>query len=203
MFTDFGYAALGVPRNQAIPANADPAYFDLGLCGPERRDLTARGRILRDVQSADTAKCGVEAKLLPQWIFPHAARCGGVLRGPRYEPGKVLSGRRRRGCAEITIDLPAASIGNVSQERPFGGQPVLTGQDVDDLVAFLRTADGWLQSRPVSLPVTGGWFQQDRGVGKRFPGTLIALLCLLQAEIAYCLQSCQFRFLAPEFSSSR
>src|SRR6476661_4786759 len=26
----------------AIPANDNPAYFDLGLCGPERTDLAAR-----------------------------------------------------------------------------------------------------------------------------------------------------------------
>ncbi|MFZ6644130.1 cytochrome-c peroxidase [Undibacterium sp. TJN25] len=38
-FTDFGLVALGVPRNPAIPANRDPKYFDLGACGPVRRDL--------------------------------------------------------------------------------------------------------------------------------------------------------------------
>ena len=27
---------------RAVPANADPAFFDLGLCGPERKDLAAR-----------------------------------------------------------------------------------------------------------------------------------------------------------------
>src|SRR3569833_1481435 len=32
-FTDFGLIALGVPRNSTLPANEDPAYFDLGLCG--------------------------------------------------------------------------------------------------------------------------------------------------------------------------
>jgi cytochrome c peroxidase len=41
MFTDFTYDNLGVPRNGDIPANADPAYFDLGLCGPFRTDLAA------------------------------------------------------------------------------------------------------------------------------------------------------------------
>ncbi|MEP6545921.1 MAG: cytochrome c peroxidase, partial [Gammaproteobacteria bacterium] len=40
-FTDFGYAALGAPRNRAIPANADRRYYDLGLCGPLRTDLAA------------------------------------------------------------------------------------------------------------------------------------------------------------------
>lgn len=41
-FTDFGYAAIGAPRNAAIPANADPRFFDLGLCGPLRGDLKDR-----------------------------------------------------------------------------------------------------------------------------------------------------------------
>jgi len=32
LFTDYTYDNLGVPRNAEIPANMDPAYFDLGLC---------------------------------------------------------------------------------------------------------------------------------------------------------------------------
>ena len=39
MFTDFSYDNLGVPRNPAIARNADPAYYDLGLC--ERADILA------------------------------------------------------------------------------------------------------------------------------------------------------------------
>jgi cytochrome c peroxidase len=38
-FTDFGFAAIGAPRNDKIPANADRSYYDLGLCGPLRTDL--------------------------------------------------------------------------------------------------------------------------------------------------------------------
>lgn len=38
-FTDYGFAALAVPRNMEIPANKDPAFYDLGLCGPLRTDL--------------------------------------------------------------------------------------------------------------------------------------------------------------------
>ena len=45
LFTDFSYDNLGVPRNPAIAANADPAYFDLGLCGPFRTDLAARAEL--------------------------------------------------------------------------------------------------------------------------------------------------------------
>ena len=32
LFTDFSYRALGLPRSARIPKNADPAFFDLGLC---------------------------------------------------------------------------------------------------------------------------------------------------------------------------
>lgn len=38
-FTDYGFAAFGVPRNMEIPANRDSAFYDLGLCGPVRTDL--------------------------------------------------------------------------------------------------------------------------------------------------------------------
>ena len=41
-FEGFRLDNVGVPRNPAIPANADPGYFDLGLCGPLRTDLANR-----------------------------------------------------------------------------------------------------------------------------------------------------------------
>src|SRR5439155_9513941 len=41
-FTDFGFVALGVPRNRTIPANSHRDYYDLGLCGPERKDWVDR-----------------------------------------------------------------------------------------------------------------------------------------------------------------
>lgn len=42
LFTDNTYDVLGVPRNPDIQANANPAYHDLGLCGPVRGDLAGR-----------------------------------------------------------------------------------------------------------------------------------------------------------------
>jgi len=48
LMTDFTYQAIGAPRNDSsipgnpdpIPANNDPAYYDMGLCGPYRSDHT-------------------------------------------------------------------------------------------------------------------------------------------------------------------
>jgi cytochrome c peroxidase len=60
-FTDYGYAALGVPRNRALPANRDPHYYDLGLCGPLRRDLADKKHGIRipvgSIRAAATATC--------------------------------------------------------------------------------------------------------------------------------------------------
>jgi len=42
LFTDFSYDSLGVPRNTDITANANANFFDKGLCGPTRTDLSTR-----------------------------------------------------------------------------------------------------------------------------------------------------------------
>ena len=56
LFTDYTYDNLGVPRNFDIPANADAAYFDFGLCDArdefaDRRDLCGQFKVptLRNV----------------------------------------------------------------------------------------------------------------------------------------------------------
>ena len=36
LFTDFTFDVVGMPRNPAIPDNANPASFDLGLCRQDR-----------------------------------------------------------------------------------------------------------------------------------------------------------------------
>jgi cytochrome c peroxidase len=45
LFTDYTYAAIGVPRNTDIPANNEPGTYDLGLCG--RPDLRCPIRMSR------------------------------------------------------------------------------------------------------------------------------------------------------------
>lgn len=40
IFTDYQYEALALPRNPALVQNKDPHFFDIGICGPFRTDLT-------------------------------------------------------------------------------------------------------------------------------------------------------------------
>ena len=146
-FTDFGFAAVGAPRNRAIPANADDRYHDLGLCGPLRTDLKAstqycgmfRSPSLRNVATRrvffhngifhrleDVVRFYAERDTQPQKWYPRAAD-GTVL---KYD------------------DLPGKFQGNVDVEPPFdrhaGGQAALSEQDVRDIVVFLNTlTDGF------------------------------------------------------------
>jgi len=44
VFTDYSYEAIGVPRNREIPANRDPNYYDLGVCGRADHPLPASAK---------------------------------------------------------------------------------------------------------------------------------------------------------------
>ena len=141
VFTTFGYAALGLPRNPAIAANADPAFFDMGLCGPKRTDLAARtdlcGRFkiptLRNIElTAPYFHNGVVTTLAEAVAF-YATR---DIDPRRWYP--VVG-----GVVDRFNDLPTGLRGNVIRTAPFGLQPGdpprLTATDTADLVAFLRT----------------------------------------------------------------
>ena len=146
LFTNFGYFALGVPRNHS-KATADTAFFDMGLCGPVRTDLSKRTDLcgqfkvptLRNVAlTAPYFHNGAVATLQDAVSF-YATR---DIDPARWYP--VVN-----GVVDKFNDLPAAYRGNVNQKPPFGlqpGQPPrLNAQDVQDLVAFLHTlTDGFV-----------------------------------------------------------
>jgi cytochrome c peroxidase len=146
-FTDYGYVALGVPRNPAIAANADARYFDLGLCGPLRTDLADRKGYcgmfrtpsLRNVATRRVFfHNGVMHRLVDVLRF-YAER---DLHPERWYP------RGPDGRVKIFDDLPEPYRANVDREPPFdrvpGAAPALTAADIADLLAFLGTlTDGY------------------------------------------------------------
>jgi cytochrome c peroxidase len=150
-FTDYGLIAIGVPRNRAIPANADARYFDLGLCGPLRTDLAGRAEYcglfrtpsLRNVALRETFFHNGLAHSLREAIAFYVER--------DTDPGKWYP-RDAAGRIEKFDDLPAQYRGNVNKEAPFGGKPgdlpVLSDSEIDDVVAFLKAlTDGYLPAR--------------------------------------------------------
>ena len=148
LFTDFSYDNLGVPRNPSLAANADPAHFDLGLCGPSRTDLAAQ----RDL-------CGA---------FKVPSLRNVAVTGPYFHNGRFATLREvvafyvRRdthpeewyplgagGVVHKFDDLPDALVANVNTtEVPYnrrpGDAPALTPAEIDAVVAFLATlTDGY------------------------------------------------------------
>lgn len=152
LFTDFGYAALGVPRNPAIPANADPAYFDLGLCGPQRSDLIDRPALcglfrtpsLRNVAAKQAFFHNGSMHTLEQVLDFYNTR---DTAPQRWYP-------QRGGAVQVFDDLPPAYRANLTQQapldgRPAGSAPPMSAQDLADLACFLRTlSDGHTPGTP-------------------------------------------------------
>nr|WP_245331365.1 cytochrome-c peroxidase [Mesorhizobium sophorae] len=152
-FTDFGLIAVAVPRNPAIPANADPAYFDLGLCGPLRTDFHGRAEYCGLFRTPTLRNVALRKSFFHNGYF-HTLRDAVAFYASRdSDPGhwypKNADGKIRKN-----DDLPKAYWANLNHDPPFGkkpgDKPALTDPEIDDIVAFLQTlTDADQQARAV------------------------------------------------------
>jgi cytochrome c peroxidase len=157
-FTDFGYAALGAPRNPAIPANADRRYFDLGLCGPLRMDLNDRAQYCGMFRVPSLRNAATRAAFFHNGVLH---RLEDVVRfyAERDTQPRKWYGRQADGRPAKFDDLPPQYRGNVDMAPPFGGHagdaPAMSEADIEDIVAFLNAlTDGYrpLQGLAGRLP---------------------------------------------------
>jgi cytochrome c peroxidase len=144
LFTDFTYDNLGLPREVEIVMNKDPAFFDLGLCGPKRLDLAERHDLcgafkvptLRNVARTppyfhnggfatlrEVVDFYVRRDTHPEEWYPHS-----------------------EGRVQKFNDLPAemrtnVNVDEVPYDRKPGDEPALRPDEIDDVVAFLGTLD--------------------------------------------------------------
>ena len=145
LFTDFGYVALGVPRNPAIPANHDPGYFDLGLCGPERHDLAAHDEYCGLFKAPTLRNVALRKSFYHNGVFHSLREAVDFYAQRDSDPAKWYP-KAPDGTVRKFDDLPPTYAGNVNIEPPFGTKRLLSDQDVDDIVAFLGTlTDGFQQ----------------------------------------------------------
>lgn len=148
LFTDYTYDNLGLPRNAEIPANLDPAYFDLGLCGPFRTDLEAR----RDLCGA--FKVPTLRNVATRQVFFHNGAFKSLLDALRFYVRRDTNPEEfypfdANGVVEKFDDLPPELHRNVNTEEvPYerhpGQAPRLGDAEIDDVIAFLGTlTDGY------------------------------------------------------------
>lgn len=148
LFTDFSYDNLGVPRNPAIAANADPAYFDLGLCGPFRTDLAARGDLCGAFKVPTLRNVAVTAPYFHNGRFKTLKEAIGFYVRRDTHPEEWYP-RATDGSVRKFDDLPPAYQRNVNtSEAPYnrrpGQAPALTPDEIDLVIEFLGTlTDGY------------------------------------------------------------
>jgi cytochrome c peroxidase len=146
-FTDYGYVAVGVPRNGGIPANRDPKFFDLGLCGPERTDLRDRHEYCGLFRTPTLRNVATRRTFFHNGVFHSLNQVLEFYVGRDSQPEKWYP-RDKGGQVRKFNDLPLEFHGNVNREPPFdrqpGDKPALSPAEIADVVAFLRTlTDGY------------------------------------------------------------
>jgi cytochrome c peroxidase len=146
-FTDFDFANVGAPRNPLIRANADPSYFDMGLCGPARTDLTDRAEFCGMFRTPTLRNVALRDAFMHNGVL-HSLRDVLEFYAQRDTNPEKWYPSGPDGTVQKENDLPPALRGNLNVEVPFnrkpGDQPALSEQEIDDLLAFLQTlTDGY------------------------------------------------------------
>jgi cytochrome c peroxidase len=146
-FTDFGFAAIGAPRNVAIPANADPQYHDLGLCGPLRTDLKQRHEYCGLFRTPSLRNVAMRPVFFHNGVLHSLSDAVRFYAERDSQPQKWYS-RAGDGSTFKFDDLPPAYIANLDSQAPFdrhpGETPAMSEEDVEDIVVFLLTlSDGY------------------------------------------------------------
>ena len=148
LFTDFTYDNLGVPRNAAIPANDDPSYYDMGLCGPFRTDLSNRLDLCGAFKVPTLRNVAVTAPYFHNGRFKTLRDVVAFYVRRDTNPEEWYP-RDAEGNVRKFDDLPVEYHANVNvTEVPYnrkpGDAPALTPAEIDLVVEFLNTlTDGY------------------------------------------------------------
>jgi cytochrome c peroxidase len=146
LFTDFAHYATGIPRNTAIPANANPSYFDLGLCGPNRSRPALGANVPADVsieKFCGTFKMPSLRNVGDRQVFMHNGVFSNLRDVVSFYATRDSNPKRWYGAAAVPNDLPLAYQANIVRDRAplnraAGAGPALSEKEIDDVVAFLK-----------------------------------------------------------------
>jgi len=149
LFTDFSYEAIGVPRNAHIRANLDPAYVDMGVCGPLRSDHnpaspaapeihcgmfgapTLRNVATRRVFFHNGVIHSLEQAIRfyntrdtnPEIWFPTVGGTPKASADPSFPKYGLVTTQYQGGTVQKYDDLPAAYHSNIDAQMPLDGRP--------------------------------------------------------------------------------
>jgi cytochrome c peroxidase len=148
LFTDHQYEALGVPRNTKLAVNRNPAYFDLGICGPLRSDMKAQTQYCGMFLTPTLRNAATRRAFFHNGVYHSLSQVLDFYDFRDVEPQRIYRSSRS-GKVEKFDDLPARDRANVDTiDPPFnraaGEAPPMTRREEQDVIAFLRTlTDGY------------------------------------------------------------
>jgi cytochrome c peroxidase len=145
LFTDHQFEALGVPRNQNLAVNQNPAYFDLGICGPYRTDLTAQTQYCGMFLTPTLRNAAARQVFFHNGVDHTLQQVMDFYNFRDTRPAKVYP-TDAAGHVEKFDDLPQGDWANIdTADPPFDRQlnqaPPLTTGEEHDIIAFLKTLD--------------------------------------------------------------
>ncbi len=142
MFTDYSYAAIGVPRNTEIPANRKRSYYDLGICARPDHPGAANAKY------CGMFKTPTLRNVATRTVFFHNGKFKSLHNVIRFyntrDTNPELWYPMRKGVVQKYDDLPPEYHANIDTQKPLdgrkpGAQPPMSEQDMSDLEAFLGT----------------------------------------------------------------
>jgi cytochrome c peroxidase len=166
LFTDFGYETLSVPRNPLIPADADPAFFDRGLGGPKREVPDGDRSFNGSFRTPSLRNVAVKEAFMHNGCFKRLEDAVAFYATRDTDPDHWYPHGAKFN------DTAAADQAYINKAIPFGRQagaaPPFQGQEIADLVAFLRALTD--QEFEAALPPAG-----TATAGDAHPGSAVAV----------------------------
>lgn len=143
LFTDFSFSAVGAPRNKKLAANANPKFFDLGLCGPVRTDQADRVAYCGMFKTPSLRNVAARGVFMHNGVFTDLTDVVRFYAERDIHPEKWYP-KMSDGTLQRYNDFPVALRGNIDVidaplDRKASDQPALNDAEIKDIVAFLQT----------------------------------------------------------------
>lgn len=148
LFTDHQYEALGVPRNTKLAVNDNPAYDDLGICGPYRTDLKDQTQYCGMFLTPTLRNAATRHAFFHNGVFHDLQHVLDFYNFRDTDPAKIYP-TGANGQVQKFDDLPAKYIANIDTSDPpldrrQGEAPALSHGEEEDIIAFIKTLnDGY------------------------------------------------------------
>jgi cytochrome c peroxidase len=152
-FTDYQFEALGAPRNNDIPANHDPRFYDLGLCGPMRKDYAAVTAYCGLFKTPTLRNVATRKVFFHNGVFHTLGEVMHFYVERETDPAKWYP-KLPNGTVDRYNDLPPEYRGNIDfVDAPFdskpGDPPALNDAEIADVIAFMAAlTDGYQSDQP-------------------------------------------------------